>query len=177
MCDRGRACLCLPLCAYLCICVWAWVGLRNARLCVFPRACVSGCVRCGHQVCHPYVAAGVEQHSDIKHSVQGRFYRTMEYMFAISYGTLDRSLRAARTVRRMHNHVNGAIGERVGCFSEQSRYNAHHIAALVWVQSTLLESAVLAYEITVGKLSMEFKVRAVVPAVVVLLVCCARSAT
>lgn len=58
------------------------------------------------QIAHPFVASGVLAHSDIgRRGVQARFYRTFEYIFAMTYGDKDEVIRASRAVRSIHNHV------------------------------------------------------------------------
>ena len=111
------------------------------------------------QLAHPFVAIGVEQHSNIKHGVQERFYRTFEYIFSMTYGESDEIFAAARSVRRLHDRVQGTFPEAVGPFPKGSPYNAHWDKALFWVASTLTESSVLIFEMMVRRLSIEEKRR------------------
>jgi len=51
------------------------------------------------QLAHPFVAIGIEQHSDLMTAgSQKRFYRTFKYMFALQFGDMDEILAAARKV-------------------------------------------------------------------------------
>ncbi len=58
----------------------------------------------------------------------------------------------------MHNMVHGVIGERVGGFEPDTPYTAHHLQSLAWVMSTLIESGVMGYELTQGRLAEADKV-------------------
>jgi hypothetical protein len=77
----------------------------------------------------------------------------------ITYGTQEDALQSARTVRRMHDAVHGTIGEDVGGFRADSPYSAHNVHSLSWVMTTLVESAVMGYELIVARMSNVDKVR------------------
>ena len=84
-----------------------------------------------------------------------RFYNTFNFVFRMTYGTKKEALRAARIVRSIHNKVHGHIitsssEERLGVFESGDMYTANNAHALFWVQATLLDSAVLIYELLVG---------------------------
>jgi uncharacterized protein (DUF2236 family) len=105
------------------------------------------------QLAHPYVAHAVEQHSETRADPVGRFNRTFLHMYSIIFGDLDSAIASARSVRRVHDRIHGAINEDVGRFRAGHRYSAHDVDALLWVCATLIESSVIAYEIGVGPLS------------------------
>lgn len=105
------------------------------------------------QLAHPYVAEGIEQHSNLKHGIQQRFYRTFHYMFAMLYGDLESSVEASRTVRKLHNAVHGRFKENIGIFQAGEKYSASHGHALLWVHLTLLDTSLFMYEVFVQRLS------------------------
>lgn len=101
------------------------------------------------QLAHPFVASGVLQHSALGQSVQARFYRTFFYVFRILYGDAGQLRCAAEQVRKLHDSVQGTLGETVGPYHADDRYSAHDQGAVFWVFSTLVESAVFAYDLMV----------------------------
>lgn len=112
------------------------------------------------QMAHPFVALGVEEHSNLRRSPQERFYRTFKYVFAITFGCDKDVVRAARAVRALHDRVEGRFAETVGPYRAGTPYSAHQPHALLWVAATLTDSAMLAFELVVRALSADEKDRA-----------------
>lgn len=98
------------------------------------------------QLAHPWVAAALEQHSTVLNQPITRFHRTFRIVFTMIFGTLQQATAAARFLYELHTHIAGEMPEDVGAWPRGSHYEANEIAALRWVYSTLVESAVLAYE-------------------------------
>ena len=94
------------------------------------------------QLAHPYVAHGVDQHSKTRTDARGRFQRTFDNVFAMTFGDLDDAFRAARRVHGVHNRIHGAIDEDVGRYRRGHQYRANDPHALMWVHATLVESVV-----------------------------------
>jgi uncharacterized protein (DUF2236 family) len=90
------------------------------------------------QVCHPSVAAGVEQHSDYDTDPWGRLYRTLDLTTKITFGSADTSDRSSRQLRGVHAHVHGTR-------ADGQSYDARDPDLLLWVWATLVESALLVY--------------------------------
>mmetsp|Transcript_14122 Transcript_14122/g.23084 ORF Transcript_14122/g.23084 Transcript_14122/m.23084 type:complete len:348 (+) Transcript_14122:191-1234(+) len=110
------------------------------------------------QLAHPYVASAIHSHSNIsRNGVQKRFFRTFKYMFPMIFGESDEGIRAARTVRKLHDDVFGEIDEDLGIFKRGDRYSANHGHALYWVQMTLVDSALFMFELLVEGLGEEEK--------------------
>jgi uncharacterized protein (DUF2236 family) len=107
------------------------------------------------QLAHPYVAHAIDQHSETKRDPVGRFNRTFSNVYGMVFGDLEAALGAARRVRGVHDHIGGPIGEDVGRFARGHRYHAHDAGALVWVWTTLIETAVMTYEIGFGALTAD----------------------
>src|SRR5215211_482292 len=59
------------------------------------------------QLAHPWVAAGVAEHSWTLRDPIGRFHRTFAIMFTLVFGSLDEALAAARRLHRRHAAVRG----------------------------------------------------------------------
>ncbi len=109
------------------------------------------------QLAHPYVAHAIQQHSKTQTDPIGRFNRTFMNVFGMIFGDLDAALASAQRVRRVHDHIEGTIEERAGRFDKGHVYHANESEALYWVFATLMETAVIAYEIGVGPLSLRDK--------------------
>jgi uncharacterized protein (DUF2236 family) len=95
------------------------------------------------QVAHPLVAAGVADHSDFESDPLRRLNRTMDLSLALSFGSPDEVRAAARQINRTHERVTGA------------GYQALDPELLLWVQATLIDSALLTYRTFIGHLSDE----------------------
>jgi uncharacterized protein (DUF2236 family) len=93
------------------------------------------------QFAHPKVAAGVRDHGSYEADPAGRLRRTMELSLAWVFGTQREAMEAARTVNRRHDFVQGP------------GYSAKDPDLLMWVQATLVYSAISAYRAFVGPLS------------------------
>ena len=93
------------------------------------------------QFAHPKVAAGVRDHSRFQEDPAGRLRRTFELTLAWVFGSRAQALQAARVVNRRHDAVQGP------------GYSAKDPALLMWVQATLVYSALRAYRCFVGPLT------------------------
>ena len=111
------------------------------------------------QLAHPFVAHAIDQHSNTRSDPLGRFQRTFTHVFDMVFGELDHALASARRVHAIHERITGQVGENVGRYAKGTPYQANDDAALFWVQATLIDSAVLAYEQVVAPLSLDEKER------------------
>jgi uncharacterized protein (DUF2236 family) len=111
------------------------------------------------QLAHPYVAHAVDQHSQTREDPAGRFQRTFEHVNAMVFGDLDHAFRSARRVHRIHTHITGPVREDVGPYREGHRYEANDPQALLWVFATLIETAILVYDLLVAPLSRQERER------------------
>jgi uncharacterized protein (DUF2236 family) len=93
------------------------------------------------QLAHPKVAAGVDEHSDFQTRPVRRLRRTVMMTMAMVFGDRETALAAARTVNRTHGRVRG------------EGYHALDPDLLLWVQATLVDSAMEAYHAFVRPLS------------------------
>lgn len=105
------------------------------------------------QLAHPYVAYGVHQHSKTRDDMIGRFKRTFDNVFAMSFGTLADALTAARRVHNIHVRITGQLGDDCGAFAPGARYHANDVDALRWVWATLVDTVVVVYQRIAGPLS------------------------
>jgi uncharacterized protein (DUF2236 family) len=105
------------------------------------------------QAAHPLALAGVMEHSDYERDVWGRLRSTMTYVWGVVYGTEEEAERMGRRVRAIHKTVNGRIPRQMGPFPAGTPYSAEDPELLLWVHSTLVDTALLMYRTYVGPLS------------------------
>jgi len=107
-----------------------------------------GCLRALMlQALHPLAIAAVEQHSDYKNDVWGRFNRTSNYVMTTVFGSTDEAKALGRRVRAIHKPIHGI--DRVTGLP----YAADDPVLLLWIHTTLVESFALSYQRFVAPLS------------------------
>jgi len=105
------------------------------------------------QLAHPWVAAAIEQHSRTFADPIGRFHRTFGVVFAMVFGSLDQAFGAARRLHRRHAEIEGRLPTAAGAFPANSYYCANAVPALRWVYATLVETALMVYELVLPPLT------------------------
>ena len=111
------------------------------------------------QLAHPWVAAAIAEHSRSLTDPIGRFHRTFNIAFTMIFGTTNQAIAAARHLHSRHAAVSGVLTESAGAFATGSRYCANDVAALRWVQATLTDTALIAYELVNPPLSRKDRER------------------
>jgi uncharacterized protein (DUF2236 family) len=111
------------------------------------------------QLAHPWIATAIAQHSRTLADPIGRFHRTFNAMFTMVFGTTEQALAAARRLHRRHAQISGTLPEAAGPFAAGSRYEANDVAALSWVHATLIDTALVAYQLMCPPLSAEERER------------------
>lgn len=99
------------------------------------------------QALHPLAIAAVEDHSDYKADVWGRYARTSNYVVTTIFGTTRQAEALGNRVREVHRPIHG-IDRVTG-----RPYAADDPVLLVWIHATLVESFLAAYRRFVGPLS------------------------
>jgi uncharacterized protein (DUF2236 family) len=105
------------------------------------------------QLAHPWVAAAIAQHSRTLRDPVGRFHQTFRVMFTMVFGSVEQALSASRHLHRRHEAIQGSMPESTGPFERGTRYEANDLDALRWVFATLVDSAVVAYELVLPPLA------------------------
>jgi uncharacterized protein (DUF2236 family) len=105
------------------------------------------------QLAHPWVVAALAQHSSLLAKPIARFHNTFRIVFTMIFGSLPQALAASRHLYALHTRIRGELPEGVVGWPRGAHYEANEIAALCWVYSTLVESAVLAYECALAPLT------------------------
>jgi uncharacterized protein (DUF2236 family) len=105
------------------------------------------------QLAHPWVAAALGQHSNLLHQPVGRFHSTFRVIYTMLFGTRAQATEAAKQLYRRHSGIRGELPQAIGRHAKGEHYEANEVTALVWVYSTLVDSAILAYEFVLPPLS------------------------
>src|SRR5215210_9268468 len=111
------------------------------------------------QLAHPWVATAVSEHSAALLDPIGRFHRTFQVVFTLVFGSLDQALKTSRRLHGRHAAIAGSIPEALGRYAEGSPYRANEVSALLWVHATLVDTALLAYELVHPPLRPEARER------------------
>jgi uncharacterized protein (DUF2236 family) len=98
------------------------------------------------QLAHPWVAAALDQHSNLLGDPLARFHNTFRVVFTMFFGSLDQVLASSRYLYQLHTRIQGPVPKTVAAYPQASHYQANEVNALLWVYATLIDSAVLAYE-------------------------------
>jgi uncharacterized protein (DUF2236 family) len=104
------------------------------------------------QLAHPFVAQAVGDHSKTREDVRGRFRRTFENVYAMTFGSLTDATRAARRVHAIHTRIHGTLEEALGPYAKGTRYSANDVDSLLWVYATLVDTSLVVYELAFGRL-------------------------
>jgi uncharacterized protein (DUF2236 family) len=104
------------------------------------------------QIAHPKVAAGVAQHSRFQEDPLGRLYRTMSAMWSIVFDDKSKADASLRQVEMTHKRVQGNVpaGEPA---QARTAYAAFDQELLLWVHATLIDTAMVAYNLFVAPLT------------------------
>ena len=104
------------------------------------------------QLAHPKVAAGVAAHSRFQEDPLGRLYRTMTRMWSIVFDEEFQAHEALQQVAIVHKRVRGHVPLDEPSHA-RAPYNASDQELLLWVHATLIDSALVAYNLFVAPLN------------------------
>jgi uncharacterized protein (DUF2236 family) len=122
-------------------------GSMTWRLHKEPALLVGGLRALMVQALHPLAIAAVEDHSDYKADVWGRYARTSNYVASTIFGTTRQALAQGARVRDVHRTISGV--DRV----TGRPYAADDPILLLWIHTTLVESFLAAYRRFAGPLT------------------------
>jgi uncharacterized protein (DUF2236 family) len=105
------------------------------------------------QAAHPLAVSGLLTHSNALDDPYDRLARTAQVMSTIGFGTREDADRVTKPVRAAHRNVRGKIKEPTGTFPAGTEYSAADPELLMWVLFTLVDSALVVYQLYVEKLS------------------------
>jgi uncharacterized protein (DUF2236 family) len=105
------------------------------------------------QVAHPLVAAGVANHSNFQKDPLSRFVHTLELMHTLVFGRRREVEQMLRRFNAVHKPVKGHLSHASGPFPAGTQYDANDPQLKLWVQATLIDTSLLAYQRFVGPLT------------------------
>ncbi|HVO91372.1 MAG TPA: oxygenase MpaB family protein [Terriglobales bacterium] len=100
------------------------------------------------QLAHPKVAAGVAEHSRFQEDPFRRLHRTMSAMWSIVFDAQGQARAALDGVTKVHGRVHGVVPADEGTWGG-APYDALDQELLLWVHATLIDSALVAYDLFV----------------------------
>ena len=108
------------------------------------------------QLAHPVGAQGVYDHSPrlLKDPIR-RFQSTFSYLWKMTYGDFEESIRMSRLIHLQHSRVQGVLEESAGIYHAGEIYSATDADALHWVHATHVFSLLRLYETLERQLSPE----------------------
>jgi uncharacterized protein (DUF2236 family) len=110
------------------------------------------------QLAHPKVAAGVAHYSRFQQNPLARLQRTMSAMWSIGFDESAKAYAALERVGNIHMRVHGTVEDHEAV-ARGTPYDARDPQLLMWVHATLIDSAIVAYDLFVKPLSLAEKAR------------------
>src|SRR3954454_4860267 len=107
------------------------------------------------QAAHPLAVSGLLAHSNALEDPYERLARTAQVMSTIGFGSRADADRATKPVRAAHRNVRGRIKQNAGKFPAGTEYSAADPDLLMWVLFTLVDSALVVYQLYVERLTDE----------------------
>ena len=101
------------------------------------------------QLAHPKVAEGVADHSRFRQDPMGRLSQTMNAIWSIIFDEAPEAQASLQRVRQLHRRVRGTI-KQGDVLPVGTPYDAQNSDLLLWVHATLVDSALVTYELFVG---------------------------
>lgn len=105
------------------------------------------------QIAHPWVAQAIVDHSTWDTQPCARLLGTVGSAAVLTFGSRAQADGVAQRINTMHARITGELPEDVGKWPRGTRYRANEPQALLWVLSTLIDTALCLYESCFGRLS------------------------
>jgi uncharacterized protein (DUF2236 family) len=104
------------------------------------------------QLAHPWVAQAVVDHSPAADRPLDRLLTTATAAELLVFGSRRQADGVAARIRRIHARVSGVLAEDIGRWTRGTPYQADDRDALLWVLATVVDTALVLYEATFGRL-------------------------
>lgn len=98
------------------------------------------------QTAHPWVTAGIDEHSIVREDPMLRARRTFNNILTMTFGSMPQVMASANLVHKTHNSITGEVPYEAGAFNKHSEYRANEVNAMIWVHATLWDTLVMMYE-------------------------------
>lgn len=107
------------------------------------------------QLAHPFVAAGVDDHSNFQQEILDRLHRTLLFMQNLVFEERSRARKASQNFHAMHERIRGRLPHRAGRFQAGAPYSGKDPEAKLWVHATFVDTSLKVYERFVAPLTAE----------------------
>jgi uncharacterized protein (DUF2236 family) len=94
----------------------------------------------------PIAFIGTTQRSKAHATPWKRLVHTAQMFDAVFFGTREEADKALTFTHRLHQRVNGTIGEKVGPYDPETHYSAFDPDLMLWVTAPTFDSARVLYE-------------------------------
>lgn len=101
----------------------------------------------------PVAFIGTTQRSTAHDRPWKRLVHTAKVFDAVFFGTRAEADKALASTHGLHERVNGTLGEQVGPYGPETRYDAFDPALMAWVTAPVFDSALTLHEAFVRRLS------------------------
>lgn len=108
------------------------------------------------QLAHPKIAAGVADHSRFRAAPMRRLIQTMNIIWSVVFDESPEALASLEQMRLVHSRIRGTV-KQGNVLPLGTPYDARESDLLLWVHATLVDSALVTYELFVGPLSGQEK--------------------
>lgn len=98
------------------------------------------------QLAHPFVAAGVDDHSNFESEILQRLYRTILFMHNLVFQDRHKAKNALRHFHAMHKRIKGRLRHRAGHFPPDTQYSGRDPDAKLWVHATFIDTSLKTYQ-------------------------------
>lgn len=105
------------------------------------------------QLCHPWIATAVFEHSKIMSDPKQRAQLTYTYLWSLIYGDLNMVQNKAKALFKVHSRVQGELSQPAGRHLTGNHYQANEVNALLWVHVTAFYSRVKLYQALIKPLT------------------------
>ncbi len=104
------------------------------------------------QLAHPFVTAGVDDHSYFRRDTLSRLFRTIDFIHTLVFADRKQVQNALRHFHTMHERLKGRLGERAGSLSPDDAYSGVDPEAKLWVFATLVDAGLRVYSLLIQPL-------------------------
>lgn len=107
------------------------------------------------QLAHPFVAAGVENHSQFQSEILARLHRTLQFMQHLVFADGHHTRDALRQFHAVHHQIRGHLSQKAGKFPTGTPYSGSDPQTKLWVHATSVDTSLRVYEQFVTALTRE----------------------
>ena len=98
------------------------------------------------QLAHPFIAAGVDDHSQFQSDILTRLFRTVYFVHSMVFDEHGKVNESLDHFHKAHASIRGRLGDRAGKLDQDTVYSGDDPHAKLWVFATLVDSGLKTYE-------------------------------